>query len=422
MIIKINSIGDNFVKYFPLLMLIPYNIAITIPGLPMINLVRIFFFVFLVIWLTSGDGFNKIIWLIKNNLTMRILSFTYFIISVISIFSSSDTKYALMGFFNEAYFFVPFFFAIGYFHMTDKNIIIKCLKLIIIIMMFSNLFLVIQLITGIDYYSMVLNTIAAFGNMNRTLDISGNLEIREGYARYSGSMGHSLSMGVFFASFVFIYIMDLSYKIIVKSRIYLYLIIISSFYVVYLSHSRTPIFLMLMILILFIFSKKLKPGNIVLLILTLVFINTAYIFLEGIGLGIERDSGRELIFNEFLDYLGIMKFFGIGPAMFKLSRSPELLQHFTIIDPMAEFMNKTIEIGYSYIISIILIILIMFKGLFKLRYIEDLFMKDYTKLLFAIIFANILASVTSVTLFSGGLPLILTWILFGSYTGILNKV
>lgn len=407
---------QKLVIRFPFLLLIPFNLAFHIPDVPLINLQRLYIVIMIIAWFfyfNPGNGLKKMF----KHPYATLLFISFFILPLISAIKNDIPDVNRNLLFNERYFFVFIMFNLGYYLINDEQLLIKFLKNTLIV------FIIIELLAVIEYflnYNVVTILVSKFSAIPSTeyekYGISKYFEDRFGMSRITATFWHPIALGVFIASFSLFFLYALQSGDFFKNRIIAFISLFLAVFVIFITGSRTPLFIFLILITFFIRYKKLKYIIIGIPLIALSYIS--YVAFANIGYGIQQDSGRIILLTNFMNNFFSIGFLGIGLGMFSGISSSEVYKLWGVVDPMSVNLTNIIEFGLMYIPFLFLMIYLFIKQyrISKNMFPQDSFPYQYSKIMLLIFGVNIFVSFFSVSIFnSGNISQSIFWILVGSF-------
>jgi hypothetical protein len=401
------SIIRGFAPYFPYLIIIPFYLAIIVPGYPVISIIRLIIAILLGSFLLLYSPINALekIWTLKFN---RLLIVGYLILPLIALPNSSDVLKSVLSILGERFLFIPFFFSMGYYYLSNRD----SLKTFISSITYATI--VIMIIGIIEFYygfNIVTHIVQSFTSIS--IDDFEKYSLKESNIdeesifrsnRATATFRHGISFGVFVASFSNIFIFNiLSRNKYVSKTINIIGLCLMPF-ALYASGSRTPLLLLMLILYInraILLDVKSNISKYVIVGFLIFVLFQIYAQFYRIEYGFGNDMGRLIMIEDLISYLGDFKIIGIGISMFSRSNGV-LWNSFRIIDPMAFSLTMIIEIGISYIPFIIVLTIYIrrINKTIQASHNYSGYERYFSQFVYSIFIANILISFISISLFN----------------------
>lgn len=413
----------KMVVSYPFLLIIPFNLGLYLPGFALLNVQRVYYFLLIPLWLYILGPLNGIKRIFQSkNATFIFIGF--FVIPFLSITNSVYPEISRQLVFSEKYLFVIMSYTLGYWYLSSVENLNRFLKVIMYSVIIMNVVAIIQYLINYDFTYEIVNKLSSIPEQEYSkFGITKYFEDRAGLSRIKAFFPHPIGFGVFIASFTTVFLHSFKFKII-KSKVILYLGMITSLIAIYITVSRTPLFLLLALLLLYILNIKSKFSTYFLALFVFICLYFIYVFFENIGFGYMQDSGRTLLLLDFIAYFGQNGLLGIGPGMFS-NENQMLYRYFTIVDPMAFSLTMIIEVGLLFIPIYITIIYNIFRTRISFNRNKQLDEepRQLGILLSNILLANILVSFASLSIINASrISSILFWMILGAYLGLERKV
>jgi len=408
--------------YFPLLILIPFYIAITIPGFPVLSIVRLIILFLLLSWFLTYGPIHGIMKLINPPLVL-ILFIGYFLLPLISASNSYVPHISKLAVFGEGYLLLPFFYSMGYYFLNSPSNRSKYLKYISYVTIILSILGLIEFFTGFNLVTYLIHKLTYISQDQFDkfqIRYNSNVETSFRLTRARTTFNHGISFGTFVASFSLLFFHDIRTRMLGISNIFNYLGLILLPFVIFASGSRTPILVFILVYLTYfiLYTKDRKRIQIMVVILPVLALSMykLYNIFYFHGLGFSQDSGRLLILSDFLVYLKRLDWVGIGPKMFGAGLGASY-GDWIIIDPMAYNLTRIVETGILYIPVFVYITWRILKKYYNNNNSKKLCRndKEFNTLVLIWFICSIPVSFISISLFNvGHVGTAILWMLIGS--------